>query len=533
MGCYPLLAATGRLSDAACAALGLGIAVQAARWAARRAEFVPLFFQRALPALALTALSVAAAVLYYEWKKCHVDEPRHYAQLPAPAAGAPNVLLIVMDTVRADHLSAYGYARRTSPHLERLAREGALFQNAFATSSWSLPSHASLFTGLYPFQHRADPLPLSPEFLTLAEFLNAHGYATASFVANTIWCTHAAGIAQGFVHHEDYFGNAWDMASRTVYSQKALEGALALFGEYRAVERKRAEDINRSLLRWLDQRPNRPFFVFLNYFDAHEPVFPPAPYDAMFAPPSEIRDREPFEFKAALPGSIPAREQQAQIAAYDGAIAYMDAQIGALWAELERRGLAENTLLIVTSDHGESLGEGGLFGHQSSLRREQVHVPLLLRWPGGVPAGRQFAAAVSLQQIPATLVHLARPGSAGRFPGRSLAALWSTPGEASREARPVLMELARVPESDVPPFWPVYHGALRGVVVGRWHYIERSDGAVELYDLLTDRAEQRNLAASPQGRTRTQDLRRELGRYLRAESNAGKLRAAFSFSLAP
>jgi arylsulfatase A-like enzyme len=226
------------------------------------------------------------------------------------------------------------------------------------------------------------------------------------------------------------------------------------------------------------------------------------------------------------------REQQAQIAAYDGAIAYMDAQIGALWAELERRGLAENTLLIVTSDHGESLGEGGLFGHQSSLRREQVHVPLLLRWPGGVPAGRAYAAPVSLRQIPATLVNLARLDSAGRFPGHSLAALWSKPGEAHRQARPVLMELARVPESDVPPFWPVYHGALRSVVVGRWHYIERSDGAVELYDLLTDRAEQRNLASSPQGRKLAQDMRRELGRYLRADPNAGNLRAAFSF-LAP
>jgi arylsulfatase A-like enzyme len=514
MGSYPLLAATGRLSDLACAALGLGVAVRVGLLVHKRGVVARQTFARALLAVCALALVAAAGSMSYAWLTANARELEQYAQLPTPAAGAPNVLLIVMDTVRADHLSAYGYARRTSPHLERLAREGARFENAFATSSWSLPSHASLFTGLYPFQHRADPQPLRPEFLTLAEFLNAHGYATASFVANTIWCTHSAGIAQGFVHHEDYFGNVWDMASRTVYSQKALEAVLTFFGEYRAVERKRAEDINRSLLRWLDRRPDRPFFVFLNYFDAHEPVFPPPPYDAMFAPQSEVSEREPLEFKAASPGSVSTRERQAQIAAYDGAIAYMDAQIGRLWAELERRGLAENTLLIVTSDHGESLGEGGLFGHQSSLRIEQIHVPLLLRLPGKVPAGIAPQNAVSLRQIPSTVSDLACLNDSGRFAGLSLCELWRKNGAKRGAAPPVLMELARVPESDVPAFWPVFHGTLRSVVSGRWHYIERSDGAVELYDLISDPREERNLAATRAGREMAQQFRINLECYV-------------------
>ena len=144
-------------------------------------------------------------------------------------------MLVVLDTVRADHLSAYGYYRRTSPNFDRLAAQGSLFLNAYAGSSWSLPSHASMFTGLLPHEHGADPVPLAAHHTTLAERLAARGYATGSFVANTIWCTRAAGLAQGFARHEDYFGNAWDGISRTVYAQKLLDAALRTAGN-RCVE---------------------------------------------------------------------------------------------------------------------------------------------------------------------------------------------------------------------------------------------------------------------------------------------------------
>lgn len=285
MGSYPLLAATGRLSDFACAVLGLGAAVQVGCWLERAGERGARCLRGLFPVVAAAALCVSAGAAGYGWLKESVLEPREYADLPAPPAGAPNVVLVVMDTVRADHLSAYGYHRPTSPVFSRLAQNALLFTAAYSTSSWSLPAHASLMTGLYPYEHKADPYPLRPEFTTLAEFLSSRGYATSSFVGNTIWCTHASGLAQGFVHHEDYFGNLPDMISRTAYSQKSMEPFLEAFRIYRPVARKRAEEISRSALRWIDRRPSRPFFLFINYFDAHEPVFPPRPYDSMFEPP--------------------------------------------------------------------------------------------------------------------------------------------------------------------------------------------------------------------------------------------------------
>jgi arylsulfatase A-like enzyme len=512
MGFFALLAATGRLTDLACAVLSLGCGVRVAMWFRQDAERAMRSVQRALPCMALVCLLIGCAAALFGLAQEKILEPRQYAALPAAPANAPNILLIVMDTVRADHLSAYGYTRNTSPNFDRLAREGRLYRNAYSTASWTLPSHASMVTGLLPHEHGADMHPLRPQAFTLAEFLDERGYATAGFVANTIWCTRPAGFAQGFVHQEDYFGNWQDAVSRAVYSQKAMEGVLELFGVYRDITRKSAADVNSGLLAWLDRRgadfPNRPFFAFLNYFEAHEPVFPPAPYDALYGPASRVSGRVPIDYNASPPGSVSPQAQQVQIDAYDGAVAYMDAQLGALWSELERRGLAANTLLMVTADHGESLGEGGLYGHRSSLRLEQIHVPLLLRYPAGIAAGESVSQAVSLKQIPATVMDVAHFAGAP-FPGRSL--LLSVAGSDIATGEEIVSELTGVHDGGMPAFWPISAGDLRSLITPRWHYVERSDGARELYDLANDRAEQRNLTTSDQGRLMAAALGQQLG----------------------
>ena len=194
----------------------------------------------------------------------------------------PNVLLIVLDTLRADHLSSYRYLRTTTPKIDRLARDGVLFLNASATASWTLPSHASIMTGRYVFEHQACARPLDKRFPTLAEFLASNGYATAGFVANTFYCGTKTGINRGFATYEDYFSNIYDMAFRTFYGKTLLE-RLPFFGYYDIVGRKHAADVNRRFLVWIESHKNIPFFAFLNYLDVHDPYIAPSSYATRFS----------------------------------------------------------------------------------------------------------------------------------------------------------------------------------------------------------------------------------------------------------
>jgi arylsulfatase A-like enzyme len=209
---------------------------------------------------------------------------------PLPPAGAPNVLLIVLDTVRADHLSVYGYPRGTTPTLERLAARGIRFDEARAPAPWTLASHASFFTGRWPHELGVQWLtPWQGNFPTLAEYLGARGYATAGFVANAGYCSYETGLARGFTHYEDYVlarlgslrtAGLVDAAVKTFgeltlpLDQGRLHSPRDVVGDwFFSGERKRAEQINRDFLDWFARRrePGRPVFVFLNYLDTHTP----------------------------------------------------------------------------------------------------------------------------------------------------------------------------------------------------------------------------------------------------------------------
>ena len=244
-----------------------------------------------LPGLVGLVFVLAGFVFGGDWLKQHRESGR-----PSPSAAAPNVLLIVLDTVRADHLSLYGYDRPTTPALERWARRGILFSEARATAPWTLASHASLFTGRWPHELGVRWMtPLGTTAPTLAEHFGSRGYATAGFVANLIYCSYDTGLDRGFTHYEDYVLERL-MALRTaslidqaVTELSALSG-LVDAGPFRSLraaigrsffpreQRKDAGAINREFVGWLSQRPEpaRPFFAFLNYMDAHSPyVLPP------------------------------------------------------------------------------------------------------------------------------------------------------------------------------------------------------------------------------------------------------------------
>jgi hypothetical protein len=254
-------------------------------------------------------------------------ENRALADLPPVPSSRPNVLLVVLDTVRAQNLGLYGYQRPTTPQIERLAQTGVRFERAISTAPWTLTSHASLFTGHYPHELSANwDTPLDATYPTLAEVLAAYGYLTGGFVGNNINVSTETGLNRGFAHYEDYqVSLAQTVMSSSLGRTVAEERSLRQFiDNYEILGRKTAEEVSREFLRWLaalDRR--RPFFAFLNYFDAHSPYLPPQPFAAKF-------EHQGFQ---RMPLFYPTRkwstpEIEAERAAYDGAIAYIDYNVG-------------------------------------------------------------------------------------------------------------------------------------------------------------------------------------------------------------
>jgi len=304
----------------------------------------------------------------------------------------PSLVLVTLDTTRVDHLSCYGYERATTPHLDAFAGRAVQYQRAWSTSSWTLPAHASLFTGLYPSRHGAHYMPggdaelgevvrlpiaryvragkLPDGATTLAELLEARGYATGAFVAGP-WLHHTFGLLQGFETRDD-----------------AVEG----FGG------RPAEAISDAALAWLDGLPSdQPYFLFANYFDPH------APYEPRETWPDLPRASEPFapDYDALMRGTRELDADQRAILRdrYDAEIRGMDRQLGRLLDAVLSRPGGERTLVVVTADHGEALGEHGRFGHGFWLSEEQMRVPLLVRYPGDREAGTHSDVPIQLVDV--------------------------------------------------------------------------------------------------------------------------------------
>jgi len=455
---------------------------------------------------ALASLTAIAWLGSYGWSWAR--EEILVARLPEARPEAPNVLIVVLDTVRADHLSAYGYHRMTSPTIDRLAAGGILFERAYSTSSWTLPAHASLLTGLVPHDHGATTTRLGPESPTLPELLSSRGYRTAAFSANAMWFTRGHGFGRGFVTFGDLFQTPGDMVGRTLYGR--------MFDEYIApsvhlpplLGRTTAVEINRAALSWLDSGTSSvPFLLVLNYFDAHGPYEPPQPFRRQFSAgpnPGGLLRSETLQQRPRL-----TREQlQSEIDAYDGGIAYLDDQLRQLGDELEERHLADDTITIVTSDHGESFGEHDLYTHRSALYLDLIHVPLVLQWPGRLPGGRRVDATVSIADLPSTVADLLDLPTPSSNWAPSLVPVLTDP--LAPDARPYpVQELAQMPFDEFN--WvPAYRGAMRSIVTPRWHYIEHDTMGAELYDVAADPTERVNLIDTPEGTVVARDLSFEL-----------------------
>jgi arylsulfatase A-like enzyme len=428
------------------------------------------------------------------------------AGLPPPPPASRNVVLIVWDTVRAYNLSDYGYPRNTTPNLARWAREGVLYNLAVAPAPWTYPSHSCFFTGQWPFKLNSQwKFPLDTADPTLAEYLAALGYQTAGFAANTTYCSYETGLDRGFAHFEDFPLTSRSLLGRTVPGKWILTNIL-FRGRFHQIkwiglQSRGAHGTSEAFLGWLRQRrPDRPFFAFLNYFDAHGPYVPPPGFEGRFG----IRPKPPrdYEFLFSIMGMESSSMQKRDILlardCYDDCIAFLDEQLGRLLDQLQRGGLLDNTVVIITSDHGEAFGDHGHFGHGPGVYLEEVGVPLAILAPGA-PAGRVVESPVSLRDVPATVVDLLGLSADSPFPGHSLAAFWhSSPGkEPQGITTPALSE-----EINATEFQPE-RGSGRGhirfrmsLVARGHHYLRDGMGTEALYDLRRDPFERVNLVGS-------------------------------------
>ncbi len=323
--------------------------------------------------------------------------------LPPPPGmedGVLNYLVYVVDALRADHLSVYGYERRTSPRLEEFARASAVFLEAYSTGPHTANSIPSLFTSVVPsavegrLRRSKDAVPH-----TVAELFRKAGFETAAFQANLVLRKYM-GYSRGFT--------VFRVPSRKV------DGRLSAIT---------ATELHEYVVRWLERPRNRPFFLFVQSMDVHHPYDPPEPFRGKFGG----GDDGPAPELAYLPEDVPPtlREfyrkttRNLKLQHYDDGIAYADHELGLLLAALTDLGLRDSTAIIITADHGESLGEGGRFLHGLSLNQEQIHVPLLISVPW-LGESLRVQSLVSLLDLAPTLLDLAGIPVPTQFKGRSL-----------------------------------------------------------------------------------------------------------------
>ena len=447
---------------------------------------------------------------------------------------APNIILIVMDAVRADHLSCYGHYRKTSPNIDKLAKEGVLFEQAFSTAEWSYPSHASIFTGKYPSYHKTmgRDVSLHEENTTIAEILSSNGYETIGISSN-ILLSPINGFSKGFqkyIVRED----PEKMRARAIFS--LMKGSLkdflrTLIYGFDWYTHKNVGRIKKFLK---NRNQSRPFFLFCNFYNCHAEYDPPRPYKKRFCsslsePPlyvvkyiskkmfghtgEKIRgsalDVRKLNLIASEHGHFAYIAKKFQVSEeewevvkswYDGGISYLDYHIGELIRFLQHEEIFEDTFLIITSDHGDNFGEHGLAGHQFCLYDSLLHVPLIMVYPEVIPKGTRISSLVSTIDIFPTILDVSNTkGHHYDIQGKSL-----FPFEDRKIHDFICAEcgesVTSIPTNSVrfqqlrPKLKPYDKGS-KCLRTRSYKYIVSADQKEELYDIQKDPLEKVNIAS--------------------------------------
>jgi arylsulfatase A-like enzyme len=443
-------------------------------------------------------------------------------------SATPNVVVILVDTTRADRLSCYGHARQTTPCIDALARESMVYTQAISPGAWTPPSHASIFTGTYASRHGVDRTHpyLDTPMTTLPEYLRGRGYRTYGISSN-YWISTATCYDRGF----DVFYQSWQLLQAGVnpalerqrrrdpgYTpppaplgdrlRAAVNRADAAFwrtccSPFMAVDMGAAR-VNRVVRRWIGQwaRREQPFFAFIHYLEPHLPYRPPTRYVRRYLSEREARRARTVNQNALkyIGGRavVGADDMELLGRLYDAEISYTDQCIGELVDGLRTTGLLDDTLLVLTSDHGENLGEHGLMDHMFSVHEPIVRVPLIVRFPGGTPRGQDAGLVQTLDVFPTVVAALddAAAPVAEQFQGAPLPPLGPRREFAVTELNQVQPPIETIARR-YPGFdWRVYDRSLCALRTATHKYVQGSDGREELYALDADPGETRDLSAA-------------------------------------
>jgi len=406
---------------------------------------------------------VGLLVLFAAFTTLGINISDNSLKLKASTDEFSNIILISIDSLRSDHLGCYGYEKKTTPNIDKLADDSVLFANAISTTTWTLPAHMSMLTALSPEVHQVikDKVRLSKNATVCAEILKEAGYLTAGFVSAP-YLHSEFGFNQGFDLYDDY----------TIYYSSNRES-------HRGIT---APKTHKRVKKWLEKNHRHSFFLFIHYWDVHYDYNPPPPYDTMFDPDYKGKiTAEDFERNHRINPSMSKRDLEHIIALYDGEIAFTDSYIGRLLEYLQQLGIYDKTLIILTADHGDEFFEHGRKGHRKNLFDETLKVPLMIKFPSSGWKGKHIGKQVQIIDIVPTFLSYLSFNWNCKFQGESLMPLIIGETDESK-----------------PHHFADLHGKLKCVRTNQAKYIinmERKKKA-QLFNLQKDKAEEHDIAMS-------------------------------------
>lgn len=464
LGFFAILFAPKLLHIASVVLLSLGLAIVTFRLTQRRRSELIKSLRRGLVLVPVMILLFAGMVYGYK----RLQEDRIVSQLPDAKTDVQNVLIIVMDTVRFDRFTSTfmsSTGNSLTPNLNQLAKKGVRYENAWVASTWSLPSQVSILTGLYPHEHSADwpELSLNEDVTTLPEYLSNLGYVTGAFSGNSSWATPEY-MGRGFTRFNAYTAN--DFVRRTSYG-RGIDLILAKLGFHYSGYGKKAPQIHDEFLDFLADFPENPFFGYIVYMDVNQAFHKVQLGHGFWEQPPTTQE---------------------VIKAYDESLSVLDQQIGDFFLELERKGVLENTLVVITSDHGESFGatdtdDHDPEGHGTSLYPEQSRVPLFIVYPREIEGNQTIDDTVSLRSIAGTITELLNLDNSP-FTG-DLLSLNQSPGTIPEPDSGVILATLNYDKYQV-----------QSVIWDSWLYLKdlnQAEGKEELYNLEADPGAKVNL----------------------------------------
>jgi len=444
------------------------------------------------------------------------------------STGKPNIILIVLDTLRADHI--HHALNSETPNIAAFAKQSVVYTNCTSTTSWTLPAHSSIFTGLYPTTHGAHYLlsnkdliktykysrknvkevyyPLDDKNLTMAEILRKNGYSTYGIASNFLFANHVTGIAQGFDIFEDlsnppfYSKFFQENLIKSHYLSKIAKLAAGITGfseyilQYGNKRYRIAEDINKSVVKAIKSKKTKPMFLFVNYMDAHAPRIPPAKYRKQFSGTIKSAWFSKWDGIIYIPAwnglmngekNLSKAEEEHIRASYKGGVMYLDSQVGELMRYLKEQKLYNNSMIILTSDHGEQLGEHNLVGHTCGLYKESISVPLIIKYP------KSMSVQVGLFPKPVQIIDIMPTAlkTVGINPPKYLEGS-SLPGIAKYTKKHIISEQYEKLDF-VKLFGASFTGMQRSITNFPYKYIWNSMHEDKLFNIEVDPKEMHNL----------------------------------------